>query len=95
MDDAEALYTTEFAAAASETPAEVLLKECFAVLLRVFRSDGPRAEMTTRTLAPVAAKPEETPAAASGDDGFFVWFAAATLFFVFLSLRRRRAGKES
>ena len=53
------------------------------------------ARLRGATLAPVAAKPAETPAAASGDDGFYVWFAAATLFFVFLSLRRRRAGKES
>ena len=52
------------------------------------------ARLRGATLAPVAAVPVETPAA-SGDDGFYVWFVAATLFFVVASLRRRRAGKES
>ena len=54
------------------------------------------ARLRGATLAPVAAKPAETPAAASGEGGpLYVWFAAATLFFVVASLRRRRAGKES
>ena len=53
------------------------------------------ARLRGATLAPVAAKPAETPADASGDGPPYVWFAAATLFFVVASLRRRRAAKES
>ena len=47
------------------------------------------ARLRGATLAPVAAsKPAATPAA-SGDGPPYVWFAAATLFFVVASLRRR------
>ena len=53
------------------------------------------ARLRGATLAPVAAKPAETPPAASGDGPPYVWFAAATLFFIVASLRRRRAAKES
>ena len=53
------------------------------------------ARLRGATLAPVAAKPAETPPEASGNGPPYVWFAAATLFFVIASLRRRRAAKES
>ena len=53
------------------------------------------ARLRGATLAPVAAKPAETPPATSGSRPPYVWFAAATLFFIVASLRRRRAAKES